>query len=79
MWYAATGSAPLDTEAISGYKDPESADLSWDDLFRDVVRESDDGHAAKFIRALKNGEQTSKNMSRLRSGRITFLAKEICG
>ena len=61
MWYAATGSALLDTEAISGYKDPESDGLSWDDLFRDVVRESDDGHAAKFIRALKNGEQTSKN------------------
>ena len=60
MWYAATGSAPLNTEAISGYNDPKSADLSWDDLFRDVVRESDDGHAAKFIRALKNGEQTSK-------------------
>ncbi|MDI1492736.1 MAG: hypothetical protein OHK93_004518 [Ramalina farinacea] len=60
MWYAATGSALLDTKAISGYKDPESNDLSWDDLFRDVVREGDDGHAAKFIRAVKNGEQTSK-------------------
>lgn len=60
MWYAATGSAPLDTEAVSGYTHPESNDMSWEDLFRDVVRECDDGHAAKFIRALKNGERTAK-------------------
>lgn len=60
MWYAATGCSLLDKEAISGYTQPDSADVSWEDLFRDVVRECDDGHAAKFIRALKNGEQTAK-------------------
>ena len=61
LWYAATGSAPLDSTAISGYADPESDNMSWEDLFRDVIKESDDGHAAKFIRALKNGELESKH------------------
>lgn len=60
LWYAATGSAALDSEAIADYTHPESDGVGWDDLFRDVRRESDDGHAAKFIRALKNGEQTAK-------------------
>ncbi|RYO97393.1 hypothetical protein DL765_011237 [Monosporascus sp. GIB2] len=59
MWYAATGSAALNAEAITGYANPESNGMSWEDLFRDVRRECDDGHAAKFIRALKSGEQTS--------------------
>lgn len=60
MWYAATKASPLDPQAISGYTNPESDQLGWDELFRDVRRESDDGHAAKFIRALKNGELTAK-------------------
>lgn len=60
MWYAATGSAPLDTAAICEYKNPESDDSSWDELFKNIVREPDDGHAAKFIRAVKNGERTSR-------------------
>ncbi|KAI8625048.1 hypothetical protein F5Y19DRAFT_480100 [Xylariaceae sp. FL1651] len=60
MWYAAIGSPTLDSQAISGYANAESDSLGWEDLFRDVRRESDDGHAAKFIRALKNGEDTAK-------------------
>ncbi|KAI0145386.1 hypothetical protein GGR57DRAFT_517282 [Xylariaceae sp. FL1272] len=60
MWYAAIGSPALDGNAISDYSDVQSDGLGWSDLFRDVVRESDDGHAAKFIRALKSGEETSK-------------------
>ena len=75
MWYAATGSPSLDTEAISGYKNPESEDSSWDDLFRDVVRESDDGHAAKFLRALKNGEQTSKDYEQTKEWAEYFPCK----
>ncbi|KEY72281.1 hypothetical protein S7711_00279 [Stachybotrys chartarum IBT 7711] len=59
LWYAAIRAPPLNAEAISGYENPESDNLGWDELFRDVRRECDDGHAAKFIRALKNGEQTA--------------------
>jgi hypothetical protein len=60
MWYAAIGSPLLDSTAISEYTNSESNHMTWDDLFRDVRKESDDGHAAKFIRALKNGEHTAK-------------------
>ncbi|KAI1318226.1 hypothetical protein F5Y16DRAFT_419069 [Xylariaceae sp. FL0255] len=60
MWYAAIGSPVLDSDAISKYTNKESDSLGWEDLFRDVVRESDDGHAAKFIRALKSGAETAK-------------------
>ncbi|KAI1504052.1 hypothetical protein F5X99DRAFT_424580 [Biscogniauxia marginata] len=56
-WYAVSGCAPLDGAAISGYENPESDGLGWEDLFSAVNKEHDDGHAAKFIRALKNGEQ----------------------
>ncbi|KAK4233721.1 hypothetical protein C8A03DRAFT_19248 [Achaetomium macrosporum] len=58
-WYAATGCAELDPTAISAYSDPGSNDMGWEDLFREVRRECDDGHAAKFIRALKYGELLS--------------------
>ncbi|KAI0182292.1 hypothetical protein EV127DRAFT_465627 [Xylaria flabelliformis] len=60
MWYAAIGSPALDAQAIPEYSNKESDTLMWDELFRDVRRESDDGHAAKFIRALKSGEETAK-------------------
>jgi hypothetical protein len=56
-WYAVSGSAALDGSAISGYSDPESDGMGWAELFSAVNQEHDDGHAAKFIRALKNGEK----------------------
>lgn len=55
-WYAVSGSAPLDEKAITTYSNPESDGFGWEDLFSAVNKEHDDGHAAKFIRALKNGE-----------------------
>ncbi|RAO67401.1 uncharacterized protein BHQ10_003413 [Talaromyces amestolkiae] len=59
-WYAVSGSAPLDPKAITEYSNPESDNLGWADLFSAVNKEHDDGHAAKYIRALKNGEEVSK-------------------
>ncbi|KAH8807229.1 hypothetical protein F5884DRAFT_673432 [Xylogone sp. PMI_703] len=59
-WYAVSGSAPLDGNAISTYSNPESDSMDWEDLFSAVRKEHDDGHAAKFIRALKNGEDVSR-------------------
>jgi hypothetical protein len=55
-WYAVSGCAPLDGSAISSYSSPESDGMGWAELFSAVNKEHDDGHAAKFIRALKNGE-----------------------
>lgn len=61
-WYAVSGCAPLDGNAISGYEsdDPETEAMGWAELFSAVNKEHDDGHAVKFIRALKNGEETAK-------------------
>jgi hypothetical protein len=59
-WYAVSGSPALDGKAISEYCNPDSDKLDWSGLFSAVVKEHDDGHAAKFIRALKNGQQVCK-------------------
>lgn len=59
-WYAVSGSAALNGQAISEYSNPESNDLDWQGLFNAVIKEHDDGHAAKFIRGLKNGENVCK-------------------
>ena len=56
-WYAVSGCATLDQSAISEYSNPESDGMGWAELFSAVNQEHDDGHAAKFIRALKNGEK----------------------
>ena len=58
-WYAVCGCAPLEREAISRYNNPGSEGMGWEDLFRAVSQEHDDGHAAKFIRALKNGQDVA--------------------
>lgn len=58
-WYAVCGCAVLDGNAIATYSNPESDGLDWTELFSAVNKEHDDGHAAKFIRALKNGEQVA--------------------
>jgi hypothetical protein len=58
-WYAVSGCAALDGNAISGYSNPESDSMGWAELFSVVNKEHDDGHAAKFIRALKNGEEVA--------------------
>jgi Questin oxidase-like len=59
-WYVASGSVPLDEKYITDYSSPESDGWSWEDIFSAVVKQHDDGHAAKFIRALKNGELVSQ-------------------
>lgn len=59
-WYAVSGCAVLDGSAISGYASPESDGMGWDELFDAVIKEHDDGHAAKFIRALKNGQDSAE-------------------
>ncbi|KAK8091584.1 Oxidoreductase AflY [Apiospora hydei] len=61
-WYAVSGSAALDADVVSGYVGGagSSDGMGWDELFRALCQEHDDGHAAKFIRALKNGEDVCK-------------------
>jgi hypothetical protein len=59
-WYACSGSPPLDGTYTANYSSPESDGWAWEDVFSAVIKEHDDGHAAKFIRALKNGEQVTR-------------------
>jgi len=63
-WYAVSGSAVLDGSAISEYSSPDSDGLGWNELFQAVNKEHDDGHAAKFIRALKNGENEASKFKK---------------
>lgn len=63
-WYAVSGCAPLYGHALSHYSNPASDGMGWAELFRAVNQEHDDGHAAKFIRALKNGEEVAKEFER---------------
>lgn len=58
-WYAVSGCAPLQASSISHYSHPDSDGMGWAELFRAVKQEHDDGHAVKFIRALKNGEEVA--------------------
>ncbi|KAI1810481.1 hypothetical protein GGS20DRAFT_589481 [Poronia punctata] len=59
-WYACSGSPALVGDFIVNYSSPQSDGWSWEDVFGAVTKEHDDGHAAKFIRALKNGEQVCR-------------------
>lgn len=60
VWYAA-GSAPeLKLEWVDGYQATHTKGLDWEGLYRVVNAAHDDGHVAKFVRAIKHGEQASK-------------------
>lgn len=60
VWYATCGTPELNLDYIANYKGVGSANWSWDELFCVVNGARDDGHVAKFVRALKNGEQVSR-------------------
>ena len=59
-WYAVSGCAPLDGNAIRNYSNPQSDGMGWAELYSAVNKEHDDGHAVKFIRALANGEKVAR-------------------
>lgn len=60
VWYAASAAADLHLEDIEGYKPTHSAGLDWHGLYSAVNVAHDDGHVAKFVRAIKNGQHASK-------------------
>jgi hypothetical protein len=60
-WYATIGAPELHIEDVEDYKGQTSGDMDWSTLFRTMNEfDSDDGHVAKFARALKNGEDVAK-------------------
>lgn len=59
-WYAACGTPKLHRAELENYKAGPSAGWTWEKMF-DVLRGlHDDGHVSKFARALKNGEEVSR-------------------
>ena len=59
-WYVASGCGELHPAAINEYKGSPSGNMGWEELYRAINVMHDDGHVAKFVRALKNGEETSQ-------------------
>jgi hypothetical protein len=47
-------------EAITEYYDDYTKNMNWTELYAAVNKEHDDGHVAKFVRALRNGENAVK-------------------
>jgi hypothetical protein len=50
----------MDTEWIESYQPMLSKGMDWRDLYKAV---NDDGHVAKFVRAIKNAEDVGKAFS----------------
>ncbi|KAK3315159.1 hypothetical protein B0H66DRAFT_335571 [Apodospora peruviana] len=60
VWYAASAAAALDREALLRYTPGPSAGMGWPELYRAVLAQHDDGHLAKFVRALKHGQDVEE-------------------
>lgn len=60
VWYATCGAPKLRVEDIEHYTTGVSAEWDWEETFRAARGLNDDGHVAKFVRAIKNGEEVSK-------------------
>ncbi|KAG6007654.1 hypothetical protein E4U21_005735 [Claviceps maximensis] len=59
-WYVVGGCAELHADAITEYEDGITDGMGWPELFAAVNKEHDDGHVAKLIRALKNGQEACR-------------------
>ncbi|KIY02153.1 uncharacterized protein Z520_02291 [Fonsecaea multimorphosa CBS 102226] len=58
--YASRRCPKLLLEEIANYPPTGGSVLGWDEMYRTASRFMDDGHTAKFIRALANGERVCK-------------------
>ena len=59
-WYASCGIPELDGRNISEYEGGPADGMDWNTLYKAINAMHDDGHVAKFVRALKNGEEVSQ-------------------
>lgn len=61
VWYAASAAPELRLEDAVGYEPGAlSRGMGWEQIYEVVKGARDDGHVAKFVRALKNGEEVSR-------------------
>ncbi|KAK8858993.1 Oxidoreductase AflY [Apiospora arundinis] len=60
VWYAASAAPELKAEFAEGYEPTLSKGMGWAELYKALNKHHDDGHVAKFVRAIRNGEEVSK-------------------
>ncbi|KAH8711857.1 hypothetical protein GQ44DRAFT_690065 [Phaeosphaeriaceae sp. PMI808] len=60
LWYAACGCAEFDIQEVNNYQAGPSSGMGWSELYHAVNLMHDDGHVAKFVRALKSAEDICK-------------------
>lgn len=60
LWYAASGCSEVHIEEINNYEAGPSAGMGWSELHHAINVMHDDGHVAKFVRALKSAEDISR-------------------
>ncbi|KAI1854087.1 hypothetical protein JX265_003590 [Neoarthrinium moseri] len=60
VMYAAISAPELHLENILEYKPTQSKDMTWSTMYKAINDIHDDGHIAKFVRALKLGEEVAK-------------------
>ncbi|KAG6016151.1 hypothetical protein E4U54_002208 [Claviceps lovelessii] len=59
-WYVVSGCAELHADAITEYRDGLTDHMGWEEVYAAVNKEHDDGHVAKLVRALKNGQEACR-------------------
>lgn len=59
VWYAACAAPELRDENFLNYEPTLSRGMNWQQLYHALNRYHDDGHVAKFVRALKNAEEVA--------------------
>ncbi|KAK3291285.1 uncharacterized protein B0H64DRAFT_45562 [Chaetomium fimeti] len=60
VWYAASAAPELREEYMTAYEPTLSKGMGWAELYRALNQHHDDGHVAKFVRAIKNGEEAAR-------------------
>ncbi|KUI60087.1 Oxidoreductase AflY [Cytospora mali] len=61
VWYASCAAAELRLdEYIVGYEPALSRGMDWRSMYKAIGGHHDDGHVAKFVRALKNGQDVTR-------------------
>lgn len=60
VYYAAAAAPALHDENFLQYKPTLSSGMDWHKLYEVINEHHDDGHVAKFVRAVKNGEDITR-------------------
>ncbi|KAK3680671.1 hypothetical protein B0T22DRAFT_523544 [Podospora appendiculata] len=73
VWYAASAAPALREGNLGEYRPTLSKGMGWSELYQALNRHHDDGHVAKFVRAVKNGEEATLPFENDSEGEAGFL------